>query len=232
MQKTLILGAGFSSPIGLPLSYEIIPWLWQRWQKQGDDPFLTETKIETEFWIGQAKACGMIEEPVDFEGFLAFLKSAASLWPQLTQIPSLPVRDPNWPDYISWPPNPDSLAESLTTHFLGEIRRHHEEDVYSDSAILQPASDFLARLLEPKDVVLTFNFDSLVEHSLYLAFGRGKSSEGKADGDKISVYHLHGCAQWQVYQLCSCTLFLLFSSSICVKANGELCCVNYFLSAP
>lgn len=201
MQKTLILGAGFSKPLGLPLSVEIIPWLWQRWQNQGDDPFLTETKIETEFWIGQAKTCGMIEEPIDFEKFLAFLKSAASLWPQLIKIKSLPTRDPNWPDYISWPPNPDSLADNLTGSFLSEIWNFHEDDALFDPTILKPASDFFARLLQPNDTVLTFNFDSVVKHSLFLAFGRGKSSEGKAAENKISVYHLHGCAQWQAYEL-------------------------------
>ena len=142
----------------------------------------------------------MIEESVDFERFLAFLESAASVWSQINSYKSLPIRDANWPDYISWPPSPSALEKSLTVRFLNEIRSF-QNDPLNDSAKFQAAANLFAHLLQPGDSILTFNYDSLVEHSLFLAFGRGKASEGKLDRDRISVCHLHGCADWQLYEL-------------------------------
>lgn len=200
MKKALIIGAGFSRPFGLPLAAEVIPWLWSRWQNDDDDPFLAETRLETEFWINQAKACGMIETSVDFEAFLAFLESAESLWDQLRQSRYLPGRPADWPEYVGWPSNPGDVAKTLERRFLGEVL-HVQDPISGGFDCFRPAVDFVAQLLEPGDAVLTFNFDSIVERSLFWAFGRGSSSEGKPGRDKVSVYHLHGAAEWKLYEL-------------------------------
>ncbi len=165
MKKALIIGAGFSHPLGLPLAAQVIPWLRSRWKNEEDDPFLTEVNVEIDFWIEQARACGMIAESVDFECFVAFLESAGSLWNQLRQSSSLPKRTANWPEYVPWPPNPGSVATTLESGFLGEILRF--QDTFFGADFFRPAVDFVQCLLEPGDVVLTFNFDSVVERSLF-----------------------------------------------------------------
>jgi hypothetical protein len=200
MSTVLITGAGFSYPCGLPLASEVIPWLFKRWQEDDPKRFFTEEKPEIEFWIDQARACGMVGQSIDFEQFLAFLHSAESLWGLIHSHECSGARSENWPDYLPWPSSPGYVAKRLESGFLAEIWNFHSS-VFGDSGFMRPAVGFLGRLLKPGDSVLTFNFDSILECGLFWALGSGKTSVGIRHEHRVSVYHLHGSAEWKLYEL-------------------------------
>lgn len=198
MRTVLILGAGFSYPLGLPLASGVIPWLWKHLETDVDS-IDAESKIETDFWIKQANECRMISEQFDFESFLAFLYSIAPVWSKMRDKHSH-AKPHNWSEYLNWPPNPKSCAEDLQSRFLNQISRFHSAHCGEWDAF-KPAINLFTKLLRPGDSILTFNFDSVAETSIYWAFGREKSSHGIRNADRISVYHLHGCAEWKIYEL-------------------------------
>jgi hypothetical protein len=49
MRKAVILGAGFSYPLGLPLATQVLPWLRRRSEEDTDNPFTQEALTETDF---------------------------------------------------------------------------------------------------------------------------------------------------------------------------------------
>jgi hypothetical protein len=189
--RLIILGAGFSRPAGFPLA----PELWKeirdtalsfplglRAHKFGDDlDDYIAFRRETEGVM-------LTPEMVDFEDFMRFLDVEHYL--------GLRGSD-TWSE--------DGNEGTIVTKFLiGKILARHTTalanipDLYVE----------FAKRLEPDDIVITFNYDTLLERALYavekpyrLFSSRYKSVHelgGVVDDsrDEVVVFKVHGSIDW------------------------------------
>ncbi len=197
MQQVVIIGAGFSKPFGLPLASEVLPWLFERWRKTSGDNVWQETRAQIDYWLAQGRKCGAIGEQVDFESFLAFLRSASSVWRHTNKNASSPCGA----DRDSAPPSPSHVHEILESGFMYQIQSF-QEDYRWDQSFLEPAAKFVVGTLRPGDTVLTFNYDSILARSFCRTPpSLGGAGEGVPHRKGVAFYYLHGCAEWMVYQL-------------------------------
>ena len=185
-----ILGAGFSQPAGLHLAQE----LWDEIRLRG----LTMTgraslfRDDLDEYIEYRKDCDGIElthEQVDFEDFMAFL--------DIEHFLGLRGSD-------TWSSHGNETQVVVKT-LIGEIltKRMPQRDGIPDLYFR------FAEILKPNDLVLTFNYDTLLERTLEAAgkpfrlFTQRLKEDTEFPGqlvgdgrDEIIVLKLHGSIDW------------------------------------
>jgi hypothetical protein len=188
----IILGAGFSSPAGLPLANE----LFKEVRKRARAHFGSDNAIETEldYFVKYKRRCDGIDVPrddVDYEEFLGFLDAEHALGFR-------------GGDTITLEGN---AAQLIVKKLIGILLQERSPRSVADipSLYLQ-----FAERLRPSDWVLTFNYDTLLESAL-TAVGRPfrlfphryayvipQSGYGVSDisQEEITVLKLHGSIDW------------------------------------
>jgi len=185
-----ILGAGFSRPAGLPLANELWPEIRRRAKLTSDRANQHFTK-DLQAYIDYKKDCDteiLSPEAVQFEEFMAYLDVEHYL--------GLRGSD-------TWSPDGNE-TQILVKTLIGEIlteRTPQKEDIPG----LYLA---FARLLKPSDVVLTFNYDTLLERALdvegiayrlfpsrYQNVGNGQA-EIDSSREEVVILKMHGSVDW------------------------------------
>jgi len=185
-----ILGAGFSQPAGLPLASD----LWREIMRRGleltgrasffrDD---LETYIE---YRKNTDGIDISKDNVNFEEFLAFLDIEHYLGLRGSDTWSIHGNE----------------AQVVVKTLIGEIL---SEKMPSDDKIPEIYLQF-ANILRPNDIVLTFNYDILLERALELAgvpyrlFSDRHEEDPERPGrlqiesrDEVVVFKLHGSIDW------------------------------------
>src|SRR3990167_215139 len=187
--RVIILGAGFSKPAGLPLAYEL--WniilkraksLWGRASKFNDD---------LKAYIAFRRDCDGVQlapENIDFEEFLDFLDiehylglRGSDTWSDDGNVGQIVVKTLIGEILSTYMPPPDSIPE-LYLEF--------------------------AQRLQPRDYILTFNYDVLLERALdavdkpYRLFPCRYSSISRFSGtvdnnnEEVTILKLHGSIDW------------------------------------
>lgn len=185
-----ILGAGFSRPAGLPLANELWPTIRRR-AELATGRAGKHFKEDLHDYIDYKRACdGEVLSPdnVQFEEFLAFLDVEHYL--------GLRGSD-------TWSSDGNETQVLIKT-LIGEIltERTPAQDQIPDLHL-----EF-ARLLKPQDVILTFNYDVLLERALdeagvaYRLFpsrfnevGNGSATVDNSR-DEVVVLKMHGSVDW------------------------------------
>ena len=187
--RIIILGAGFSKPADLPLADEL--WniilnrakhLWGRADKFNDD---------LEAYIKFHSDCDGVQlapENIDFEEFLGFLDIEHYL--------GLRGSD-TWSD-------DGNEGQIVVKTLIGEILSTY---MPSRDSIPELYLEF-ARCLQPRDYILTFNYDVLLERALdavgkpYRLFPYRYSSVSRFSGiidnsnEEVTILNLHGSIDW------------------------------------
>jgi hypothetical protein len=185
-----ILGAGFSRPAGLPLANELWPEIRRRAEvttgRAGQ-----HFKEDLQDYIDYKRACDgevLSPENVQFEEFLAFLDVEHYLG----------LRGPD-----TWSSDGNE-TQILVKTLIGEIltERTPQKEQIPDLHL-----EF-ARLLKPQDIVLTFNYDVLLERALdaagvaYRLFP-SRLKEVRSGGavvddsrEEVIVLKMHGSVDW------------------------------------
>jgi len=185
-----ILGAGFSQPAGFPLASE----LWHEIRCRG--LLMTERaslfRGDLDEYIEYRKHCDGVEltpEQVNFEDFMAFLDIEHYLWLRGSD---------TWSSH-------GNEAQVVVKTLIGEIL----------TASMPPRDKIpelylrFAKILRPNDLVLTFNYDILLERSLEVAgvpfrlFPYRLKEDSKNPGhliddrrDEVIIMKLHGSTDW------------------------------------
>jgi hypothetical protein len=187
--RIFVLGAGFSCAAGLPLASD----LWREVQRRARD--LTgraeQFQDDLEAYIRYRKRCDNIAlapDTVDFEEFLAFLDIEHYL--------GLRGSD-------TWSADGNE-AQVVVKTLIGEILT---EVMPSHDAVPALYRRFAAGL-QPRDYVLTFNYDILLERALesvgkpFRLFPqrfknvRPSGAEVDTSCDEVAVLKLHGSIDW------------------------------------
>jgi SIR2-like domain len=184
-----VLGAGFSQPAGLPLANE----LWQEVRRRAEDVRGHASSLGRDLndYIQFRRRCDGIHletAEIDFEDFLGFLDTEFYL--------GLRGSD-NWGE-------DGNETQLLVKRLIGQILMERTPSTASlGITYLQ-----FAERLQPGDLVLTFNYDILLERALE-AVGKpfrlfpqrftaihGSYAEVDSSRDEVIVLKLHGSANW------------------------------------
>jgi hypothetical protein len=187
--RIIVLGAGFSKPAGLPLGVE----LWQEIRDRATTLYGRAGKFwsDLETYRNFRQRCDGIDlrlDEIDFEEFLGFLDVEFFL--------GLRGSD-TWSD-------DGNETQILVKALIGQILT---ERIPVPNCIPDLYLEF-ARRLRPDDLVLTFNYDTLLERALdvtgtpYRLFpSRYKrvdllQAEVDSSRDEVSVLKMHGSVDW------------------------------------
>jgi valyl-tRNA synthetase len=180
-----VLGAGFSCPAGLPLANE----LWSEVRRRAERMEGRAAK-DLDYYIAYRKTCDGVEltrDTVNFEEFLGFLDVEFHL--------GLRGSD-------TWSTDGNE-AQVVVKTLIGEILTERMP-VKVPELYLQ-----FAKKLQPNDLVLTFNYDVLLERALsqvgtpYRLFPTRYESVGPNGGGvvdnsrkEVVIFKLHGSIDW------------------------------------
>ena len=187
--RIIFLGAGFSKPAGLPLGFE----LWNEIRKRASILWGRASKFHDDVRTYQAfrRDCygtDLPEDQIDFEEFLGFLDVEFFL--------GLRGGD-TWSDDGN---ETQILVKTLIGEILTERTPQSEEisDLYLE----------FARRLKPNDLILTFNYDVLLERALervgkaYRLFPNRYTkihahyAEIDSSKDEVILLKVHGSVDW------------------------------------
>lgn len=186
--RIFIIGAGFSVHAGLPLGEQLFEFVRQSVNRK----YGSENKLERDldWYLNYRERCDHIscDAPVDYEKFMSYL--------DLEHYLGLRGSD-TWSD------------EGNESQLL--IRNGIQEVIYSRTPS-KPTDECIrfCEQLRPQDIVLTFNYDTLIEDTLdflgkpYRHFPSrfkevGISSsivDSEAEADEICISKLHGSIDW------------------------------------
>lgn len=185
-----LLGAGFSKPAGLPLG----PELFEEVRREARSTYGANNALEAEltgYCTYLADVTGTAVEPqdIDFEQFMAFLDVEHYLGLA-------------GPETIS---DEGNAAQLLLRTGIGDLLHRKAQEALSAPL---PLYDKFARLLKPRDVVLTLNYDTLLEGVLerlgipYRLFPtrlksfHSLSSVVDNSRNEVILLKLHGSIDW------------------------------------
>jgi len=188
-KRVFILGAGFSKQAGLPLATELTSLIL-------DNTELRELK-ELRSWLDDFKArlAAVVGVRSDVSGFLPNVEQLfdlatydEELWRMKQQL--CPVGRGHGPD-TAW-----NRAEEIRT-WLGYMEDQLAHVIWDkqQKADLGPVKRFTEHL-RPEDVVITFNYDTLVEAALSSSdrpWNHGLNDKGSGG---VTVLKMHGSVNW------------------------------------
>lgn len=188
--RILVLGAGFSRPAGLPLGPELFSEVRASAQaKYGRDNSLAKDLAEYIEYKKRCESVILLPDDVNFEEFLSYLDIEHYLW--------LRGGD-TWSDEG----NPSQL---MIRKLIGQIIHERTPQV---TTALPPEYIKFADLLGTTDIIITFNYDILLERCLdhiskpYRLFPYRFSSIGLVSNtvdtskDEVVILKMHGSVDW------------------------------------
>jgi len=187
--RIFILGAGFSKPAGLPLASELFRLVKRSIEtKHGKD---TKFQRDLENYIDYRKSCDGVqinESDVDLEALMSFL--------DIEHFLGLRGKD-TWSEE-------GNESQLMIRKAIGEVIHLNTPS----SSKLPEAYYRFAESLSPHDIVITFNYDIVLERALdhvgkpyrlfpnrYKSIGR-YSNEIDSEKDEVVVLKLHGSVDW------------------------------------
>jgi hypothetical protein len=189
--RLIILGAGFSRPAGFPLATELWKEIRETAASYTPDYRAHKFNVDLESYIAfrrETEGIRLTPETVDFEDFIRFLDVEHYL--------GLRGSD-TWSE--------DGNEGTIVTKFL--IGKILARQVSALTAVPDLYLEF-ARRLEPDDIVITFNYDTLLERALdsvgksYRLFSSRYKSVHELGGivddsrDEVIVLKVHGSIDW------------------------------------
>lgn len=182
--RIFVLGAGFSKPAGLPLCFELFEQVLEKARHKygGKDGFVLDADLENYIeYQFKRKGKKISEKEVSFEDFISYL--------DIEHFLKLKGRD-HWSD------------EGNVSQF---IIKNSICDVLSMQESLMSQEDFrlyeeFAKNLKPRDVIITFNYDTILERT----FSRMKipyrlyptKFDGEDDNKEVILLKMHGSIDW------------------------------------
>ena len=184
MYGIFVLGAGFSKPAGFPLGSELMSRVLAAAKARGPlhrNVLLPDIKNFLAY-LAQAKDKPIGEEEINIEEFVTYLDIDRTLGLE--------------PDYFFHGNRSQSAIRNLIAFVLFQCQQNMSQQQW------QLYEDF-ARRLEPTDVVITFNYDLILETSLkrigkpFRLFPFRQREGGSVGPEKeIVILKLHGSIDW------------------------------------
>ncbi len=189
LRRLIFLGAGFSKSAGLPLSVELLDLVLSELHAfEGKETHLHRSLVD---YVAYKQATtGATPDPIDIEDFAAYLdyQHAFGL-----------LGSDTWSEE-------GNRDQFLLRWGIGKVLNRLTP---TEAGIPDLYLEF-ARRLRPRDVVVTFNYDLLLEHSLkhvgrpYRRFPHRLSSVGPSggvvdserDADEVTIIKAHGSIDW------------------------------------
>lgn len=186
-KRVFILGAGFSKPAGLPLATELTDdLLGEIRQRVGDDHRLLQFADhirQLHQWISRKHSIPLL----NIEEFYDYATNYAERF-RFEQHLQTVGRDAGETAYRqAW--DIEAWLSQLDDRLLDVLLR------YEQQANLCPIRRF-ANILRPSDVIVTFNYDLLVERALAAQDRDWTLAFNDVNGGRIKVLKLHGSVDW------------------------------------
>lgn len=188
--RAFILGAGFSKPAGMPLATDLTSALIDRATRQGD---LTEMRGWLDSLTDRLNYLHRIsDQKINVEEIFHYAHFDAETHRLKHQMASVGRHD----GQTSW-----NDAESIET-WLGYMEESLIDELWEQQtkADLQPIVRW-AQNIDAEDRVISFNYDTLVEHALRtsgMAWSHGMPEESETG--RVKVLKLHGSIDWLVFE--------------------------------
>ena len=182
--RIIILGAGFSSRAGLPLGAQLYKEVYRRSRLSKSKEFLDKDLERFIEYKRLSEGITLSPEEIDFEEFLSFLDVEHYLW----------IRGSD-----TWSVDGNE-SQLIIKYFIGETIHNNT-----------PSSDKIpvcyltfVQNLEPGDIILTFNYDIMLERCLdyikkpYRLFPHKSkvSDHSEIDNGEIVILKVHGSVDW------------------------------------
>jgi hypothetical protein len=185
-KRVFILGAGFSKPAGMPLATELLPLLTQRLQHDEMQKWLDGLRELLDWLSGSGQQTGSFSLNIE----QVFHHAHFNIEAHRLRQHCAPVGRKDGPG------TPWNDAESISAwlSYLEEALR----DVIleqQDQANLAPITRW-AETVDARDTVMTFNYDTLVEHALSRLGKPWNHGTGQDRNLGIAVCKLHGSIDW------------------------------------
>lgn len=190
VRRVFILGAGFSKQAGIPLATELTPLLLDKFKNDGNSEMLEwfEWLANRAKWLEQA---GGVSRGLNIEQVFELAKFDTVLWKMRQHRCSL---GRNAGD------TPHSVAESIESwlsymeYDLTDVILCAQEQAEQK---MESVKEFSRHLCED-DVVLTFNYDTLLEKS-FNDLGKPWSYGFDGGGEKgTTILKMHGSINWKI----------------------------------
>jgi SIR2-like domain len=188
LKRVFILGAGFSKPAGMPLATGLLPLLIDKLEHDEMREWLDGMRERVAWLSGNDRAPGSFALNIEQVFHYAHFDIEVH---RLKQHPAPVGRGDG-------PCTPWTQAESLHA-WLSDLEETLcdvilECDEKSDLASIKR----WARIVNERDAVLTFNYDTLVERALAQEGKAWNHGTGRDDDAGITVFKLHGSIDWIV----------------------------------
>jgi len=153
--NTFILGAGFSAPAGLPLGVDLMPLVIKEAKeilvRNSDNKTLYDNILEPDLadYVWYKSLCGKLitdYSNINFEDFISFL----DLEYYLT------LTGENWS-------SEGNRSQILVRNLLARIINNRQIKI---NVSAQELYDEFVKVLKPRDLIITFNYDTILEDAL------------------------------------------------------------------
>lgn len=190
-KRVFILGAGFSKQAGMPLATELTPLLRRKFEEYDHEEALAwlASLDERISWINHTHESP--GRPPNVEELFDFAHFDALIWK---------MRQHMCPVGRNWGDTPYSTGEAIETWL-----RHMEDDlvdvIWDQQQVALTKADGISRfasILQENDVIVTFNYDTLIEQSMSQA-EKPWHYGFKADNSQgTPILKMHGSFNWAV----------------------------------
>jgi hypothetical protein len=187
--RLIILGAGFSKPAGLPLASELFPLIRREAEGIGLSHIL-QADIESYLRLQSAiEGKTIAAEQIDLESFISYL--------DIEHFLLLPGKD----TWSSEGNKSQILIRNLICKILFNRQTHISKETWS-------LYETFASFLRPDDIVITFNYDTILETSLLrrripFRFSQHRlisvdyaGGIGDSDVKEVVLLKMHGSINW------------------------------------
>jgi hypothetical protein len=190
MYNLFILGAGFSKPAGLPLGTELFAEVLRLAKLDTSYQNIIRPDVERYIrYIERTEGATLSEQAIDFERFTSFLDVEHFL--RLTGSDTYTEQG--------------NRTQMLVRNFIARILYHRQRRMPQAARDLY---DYFASKLRPNDIVVTFNYDTIVEESLERAkipyrlfpqrYTEVHAGYGTVDieTEEVILLKMHGSIDW------------------------------------
>lgn len=209
-RRVFILGAGFSKPAGFPLATDLTSQLADRYLqiagKDHDFAAFVEHVHDLHTWLNRAQPTTKLNVE-EFFDYVSILIEHQKLDQHLCRVGRHDGDGTAWVESETY----DTWLKNLESDLLDVLSGHDQK------ADLGPIIRF-AEHLRPSDVVITFNYDVLLERSLNELGTRWSHGLDDHQDGAIPILKPHGSMDW-IRQPRSCKLSIRHTSRIFSKVD-------------
>lgn len=190
MYNLFVLGAGFSKPAGLPLGTELFAEVLRLAKVGTSYDNIIRPDIDRYIrYMERTEGVTLTEATLDFERFMSFLDVEHFL--RLTGSDTYTEQG--------------NRTQMLVRNYIARVLYHRQERMTADARDLY---DYFASRLRPNDMLVTFNYDTIVEESLERAgvpyrlfpqrYTEIHAGYGTVDMDteEVILLKMHGSMDW------------------------------------